>query len=119
MTVQPDICLWQSAAKTLIALGFPADHKGYEYIRCAIVEVSCDPELTGYVTKTLYPRVARICGEPTASNVSRACRRAIAYACDFGELRDFIGAAKSDSYPSNTLVISTLAKYIGKQNKKN
>lgn len=104
--------LEESTARILIRLGFPADLKGYEYLRCAVIEAYYAPELTAYITKSLFPRVARLCGHVPVSSVSRGCRRAIEHATDFGSLNDFLDLPITDTYPPSALVIGEIAKHL-------
>jgi len=66
-------------------LGIPAHIKGFVYLRSAITMTVEDPELINYVTKLLYPKVAREFST-TTSRVERAIRHAIEVAWDRGEL---------------------------------
>jgi len=66
-------------------LGIPAHIKGFVYLRAAITMTVEDPELINYVTKLLYPKVAREFST-TTSRVERAIRHAIEVAWDRGEL---------------------------------
>lgn len=69
----------------LHTIGIPAHIKGYSYLRLAISMVVKEPEIINYVTKTLYPRVAREFGTST-SRVERAIRHAIEVAWDRGDI---------------------------------
>lgn len=66
-------------------LGIPAHIKGFVYLRSAISMTVEDPDLINYVTKLLYPKVAREYST-TTSRVERAIRHAIEVAWDRGEL---------------------------------
>ncbi len=112
MYVYRDACLEETAVRVLIDLGFPTDLRGYEYLRCAIIETYYSPDLSAYVTKSLFPRVARLCGHVPVSSVSRGCRHAIEHASDFGLLNDFLGRSDSDAYPPSALVIGEIAKHL-------
>lgn len=57
-------------------LGLPAHIKGYQYIRTAIMMVVENMELLNYITKQLYPDIAKKYGS-TASRVERAIRHSI------------------------------------------
>ena len=100
------------AAKILLEYGFPAELRGYEYLRCAVALAYRSPELTEYVTKTLFPKVARMCPHASASSVARGCRHAIEYAFDHGSLDELLGADNTVAYPPSSLVISELAKRL-------
>ena len=66
-------------------LGIPAHIKGFTYLRCAIGMTVKDPDLINYVTKSLYPSVAKAF-TTTTSRVERAIRHAIEVAWDRGDL---------------------------------
>ncbi|MBE7045646.1 MAG: sporulation transcription factor Spo0A [Ruminococcaceae bacterium] len=57
-------------------LGVPAHIKGYQYLRSAIMMVVDDMDLLNYITKQLYPSIAKKFGT-TASRVERAIRHSI------------------------------------------
>ena len=61
-------------------VGVPANIKGYQYLRDAIILAMTEKEIIGAVTKQLYPRVAAN-HNTTASRVERAIRHAIEVAC--------------------------------------
>lgn len=69
----------------LHTLGIPAHIKGFTYLRCAIGMVIADPDMINYVTKSLYPSVAKQFGTAT-SRVERAIRHAIEVAWDRGDV---------------------------------
>ncbi len=66
-------------------LGIPAHIKGFTYLRCAIGMTVNDPDMINYVTKSLYPSVAKAYAT-TTSRVERAIRHAIEVAWDRGDL---------------------------------
>lgn len=66
-------------------LGIPAHIKGFAYLRCAIGMTAVDPDMINYVTKTLYPGVAKVYST-TTSRVERAIRHAIEVAWDRGDI---------------------------------
>lgn len=67
-------------------LGVPANLKGYQYLRCAILEAYQDMDLLGKVTKTLYPKVASEY-QTTPSRVERGIRHAIEVAWNRGNIQ--------------------------------
>ncbi len=69
----------------LHSLGIPAHIKGFTYLRCAIGMTVSDPDMINYVTKSLYPSVAKVYAT-TTSRVERAIRHAIEVAWDRGDL---------------------------------
>lgn len=62
------------------AVGIPANIKGYQYIRDAIILTMNDADMINAVTKQLYPAVAEHYAT-SASRVERAIRHAIEVAC--------------------------------------
>ena len=62
-----------------LALGIPANIKGYQYLREAVRMVLDDHDVINRITKELYPAVARRF-DTSASKVERAMRHAIAVA---------------------------------------
>ncbi len=66
-------------------LGIPAHIKGFTYLRCAIGMTLDDPDMINYVTKSLYPGVAKAYNT-TTSRVERAIRHAIEVAWDRGDV---------------------------------
>lgn len=65
-------------------LGLPAHIKGYQYIRTAIMMVVEDMDLLNYITKHLYPDIAKKYGS-TSSRVERAIRHSIEVAWTRGK----------------------------------
>lgn len=66
-------------------LGIPAHIKGFTYLRSAIGMTVSEPDMINYVTKSLYPGVAKQFAT-TTSRVERAIRHAIEVAWDRGDL---------------------------------
>lgn len=65
-------------------LGVPAHIKGYNYLRTAILMVINDMDLLNYITKELYPEIAKAY-QTTSSRVERAIRHAIEVAWTRGK----------------------------------
>ncbi len=65
-------------------LGVPAHIKGYQYIRSAIMMVVENMDLLNYITKQLYPEIAKAYNT-TASRVERAIRHSIEVAWSRGK----------------------------------
>lgn len=65
-------------------LGVPAHIKGYQYMRTAIMMVVENMELLNYITKQLYPAIAKQYGT-TSSRVERAIRHSIEVAWSRGK----------------------------------
>ena len=72
-------------SRILHNIGIPAHIKGYTYLRCAIAMTVEDPDIINFVTKSLYPSVAKSFST-TTSRVERAIRHAIEVAWDRGDL---------------------------------
>ena len=65
-------------------IGVPADIKGYQYLREAIMMVVNDIDIINQITKQLYPDIARKF-KTTPSRVERAIRHAIEVAWGRGQ----------------------------------
>ena len=72
-------------SRILHTIGIPAHIKGYAYLRSAIIMAVEDPDVINYVTKSLYPSVAKS-HQTAASRVERAIRHAIEIAWDRGDV---------------------------------
>ncbi len=99
----------------LMRLGIPASCKGYEYLRCAVILAYHTPEITVYATKTLYPRVARLCRAPDAASVERNCRHAVERVFteeNRGILLGMFGVDIADRHPTCAGLISAIAEYL-------
>ena len=66
-------------------IGVPAHIKGYQYLRDAILMCIQDMEMLNYITKVLYPAIAKKY-QTTPSRVERAIRHAIEVAWSRGEI---------------------------------
>lgn len=66
-------------------IGIPAHIKGYQYIREAIMMTVNDINLLNYITKLLYPTIAKKY-KTTSSSVERAIRHAIEVAWNKGQI---------------------------------
>ncbi len=96
--------------------GVPAHIKGYQYIRHAITMVIEDSENINFITKVLYPSVAKKF-KTTPSRVERAIRHAIEVAWDRGNpevLNEFFGYTilGSKGKPTNSEFIALIADRI-------
>ncbi|HIT84420.1 MAG TPA: sporulation transcription factor Spo0A [Candidatus Ornithomonoglobus intestinigallinarum] len=65
-------------------LGVPAHIKGYQYMRTAIMMVVKDMDLLNFITKRLYPEIAKAY-KTTSSRVERAIRHSIEVAWSRGK----------------------------------
>ena len=102
-----------SVTKTIHSVGVPANIKGYQYLRDAIIMSIKDTELINAVTKQLYPRVATR-HNTSPSRVERAIRHAIEVACIRGneeELYKLFGYTVSNNKgkPTNSEFIARIA----------
>ena len=97
-------------------LGVPAHIKGYQYIRSAIIMVVNNMELLNYITKQLYPSIAKKY-QTTSSRVERAIRNSIEVAWDRGQpevMNDIFGYTISNTKgkPTNSEFIAMVADKI-------
>jgi len=94
-------------------IGIPAHIKGYQYIREAIMMTVNDMNLLNYITKLLYPTIAKKY-RTTSSSVERAIRHAIEVAWNRGKidvLEDMFGYTVSagKGKPTNSEFIALIA----------
>jgi two-component system response regulator (stage 0 sporulation protein A) len=80
-----DSTLENDVTKMIREIGIPAHIKGYQYIREGIMMAVKDPEILNYITKYLYPTIAKKY-RTTTSSVERAIRHAIEVAWNRGKL---------------------------------
>lgn len=66
-------------------IGVPAHIRGYRYMREAIIMSVNDLDVLNYITKELYPSIAKKC-DTTPSRVERAIRHAIEVAWNRGKI---------------------------------
>lgn len=66
-------------------IGVPAHIRGYHYMRDAIIMAINDIDVLNYITKELYPSIAKKCNT-TPSRVERAIRHAIEVAWSRGKV---------------------------------
>jgi two-component system response regulator (stage 0 sporulation protein A) len=96
-------------------IGIPAHVKGYRYLREAILMAVDYGDITGTVTKALYPDVAKRFGT-TASRVERSMRTAIEMAWLRGDreaIWHYFGSPTPTSWrPSNSAFIATMAEML-------
>jgi two-component system response regulator (stage 0 sporulation protein A) len=100
-------------SRILHNVGIPAHIKGYTYLRCAIAMTIEDPDIINFVTKALYPSVAKTFGT-TTSRVERAIRHAIEVAWDRGEIETLNGyfgytISRQRGKPTNSEFIAMIA----------
>lgn len=69
----------------MLGLGIPANIKGYQYLREGILLSMDDMEMVNYITKMLYPSIAKRYNT-TSSRVERSIRHAIDVAWNRGTI---------------------------------
>lgn len=97
-------------------LGVPAHIKGYHYMRTAIMMVIENQDLLNYITKQLYPEIAKKY-KTTSSRVERAIRHAIEVAWGRGRsetINEIFGYTVHDGKgkPTNSEFIAMVADRI-------
>ena len=102
-----------TVTNTIHSVGVPANIKGYQYLRDAIIMSIKDSELINAVTKQLYPKVAEK-HNTSPSRVERAIRHAIEGACVRGNeeaLYNLFGYTVSNNKgkPTNSEFIAMIA----------
>lgn len=80
-----DSTLESDVTKMIREIGIPAHIKGYQYIREGIMMSVKDPDILNYITKYLYPMIAKKY-HTTTSSVERAIRHAIEVAWNRGKM---------------------------------
>lgn len=87
-TVSPQVAAHNLETKVtniLHEIGVPAHIRGYHYMREAIIMSVNDMDVLNYITKELYPSIAKKC-DTTPSRVERAIRHAIEVAWNRGKI---------------------------------
>ncbi len=103
-------------AEILRALGIPAHVKGYRYACAAIIMVYKNPNIINYVTKGIYPHIAKEF-ETKPACVERAIRHAIETAwmyTDRTAICELFFRCKNETYykPTNAEFIATIAERL-------
>lgn len=80
-----DYLLEARVTQILHEIGVPAHIRGYHYMREAIIMSVNDMDVLNYITKELYPSIAKKCNT-TPSRVERAIRHAIEVAWNRGKV---------------------------------
>ena len=83
--VAPVMTLEAKVTNILHEVGVPAHIRGYHYMREAILMAIDDMDVLNYITKELYPNIAKKCST-TPSRVERAIRHAIEVAWSRGKV---------------------------------
>lgn len=94
-------------------IGVPAHIRGYHYMREAIMMAVNDIDILNYITKELYPAIAKKCNT-TSSRVERAIRHAIEVAWNRGKVEEidkFFGYTINNNKgkPTNSEFIALIA----------
>ena len=108
--------LEQKVTDMILEIGIPAHIKGYQYIREGIMMAVKDENMLNYITKLLYPTIAKKY-KTTSSSVERAIRHAIDVAFHRGKmemLETMFGYAIhcGKGKPTNSEFIALLADRI-------
>lgn len=108
-----DNTLENEITEVMRKIGVPAHIKGYQYIRTGIIMAVHDIAVLNYITKLLYPSIAKQYNT-TASSVERAIRHAIDVAWSRGDaaiLQDIFGCTISTKRgkPTNSEFIAQIA----------
>lgn len=103
-------------------IGIPANIKGYQYIREGIIMAVNDVNMLNYITKLLYPTIAKKY-KTTSSSVERAIRHAIEVAWSRGHIdviNDLFGYTVSagKGKPTNSEFIALIADKLRIEYKK-
>ena len=103
----------QDVTKIIRDLGIPAHIKGYQYIREGIIMAIEDINMMNYITKLLYPTIAKKY-KTTSISVERAIRHAIEVAWSRGKvelLEEMFGYTISSGKgkPTNSEFIALIA----------
>ena len=110
---ETDELLENEVTKIIRELGIPAHIKGYQYIREGIIMSVKDMNMLNYITKLLYPSIAKKY-RTTSSSVERAIRHAIEVAFSRGRieiLEDMFGYTVNagKGKPTNSEFIALIA----------
>jgi two-component system response regulator (stage 0 sporulation protein A) len=105
-----------AVSRALCELGVPANLKGYEYLRDAVIMAMEQGHVMGSVTTVVYPQIARM-RDTTPSRVERAIRHAIETAWirgDINVLNDVFGHTvdAEKGRPTNSAFIARVADKI-------
>lgn len=99
--------------EVLRRVGVPAHIKGYQYLRTGIMMAVEDIEVLNYITKLLYPSIAKKYNT-TPTSVERAIRHAIEVAWSRGDIREIeevlgYGININPGKPTNSEFIALIA----------
>ena len=97
----------KNVGSLLSKIGISIKHKGYDYLKTAIIMTIKDDKVT---MNNLYPKIAQQY-EVSDSSVERAMRYAIKMAWEYGEIKRF-NECNMYSKPTNTVFIKSIANHI-------
>lgn len=108
--------LEQEVTEMILSLGIPAHIKGYQYVREGIMLATQDMNNLNYITKLLYPTIAKKY-KTSAGSVERAIRHAIEVAWNRGnynKIEELFGYTVSagKGKPTNSEFIALIADKI-------
>ena len=103
-------------------IGIPAHIKGYQYIREGIIMAVNDGNMVNYITKLLYPTIAKKY-KTTSSSVERAIRHAIEVAWSRGKIEVLNGmfgytVSAGKGKPTNSEFIALISDKLRMQYKR-
>ncbi len=106
----------QEVTDIILSLGIPAHIKGYQYVREGIMLATQDMNNLNYITKLLYPTIAKKY-KTSAGSVERAIRHAIEVAWNRGsyeKIQELFGYTVSagKGKPTNSEFIALIADKI-------
>lgn len=84
-SIKVDYMREKEITQIMLAMGIPANIKGYQYLREGILLSMDDMEMVNYITKMLYPSIAKRYNT-TSSRVERSIRHAIDVAWNRGSI---------------------------------
>lgn len=119
----PVMSMENDVTEIIREIGIPAHIKGYQYIREGIIMAINDINMLNYITKLLYPSIAKKY-KTTSSSVERAIRHAIEVAWGRGKIEvieDMFGYTVSagKGKPTNSEFIALIADKLRIQYKMN
>lgn len=109
--------VWErEVTQIILALGIPANIKGYQYLREGILLSMDDMEMVNYITKLLYPSIAKRY-KTTSSRVERSIRHAIEVAWNRGSMSNIDKILGYHVYfqkekPTNSELIAVIADML-------
>jgi len=117
----PAYSLEEQVTNLLHEIGVPANIRGYRCLRTAILITVANLDLLQFVTKELYPSIARELNT-TASSVERAIRHAIGLVWDHGNIKALdklfgYSVETRKKKPSNSEFIALIADKFRLENK--